>query len=445
MLLCRAALRDTIGRLSIIPPAVVRRRTAGSGRMSTPARIVIVGAGQAGLQTAVSLRQGGYEGALTLVGEEPAPPYQRPPLSKGYLKGDLDAERLWLKPAEFYGEAQIELVTGEAAAALDTRDRVLELTGGRRLGWDRLVLATGARPRKLDAPGVELAGVLELRTLADVDRLRPALGPGRRLVVVGAGYIGLEAAAAAAQLGAKVTVLEAAAQALGRVAGPEIGDFYCRTHRAAGVDIRLNARLASFEGRDHVTGVRLHGGEVIACDVVLIGIGVVPNLELAREAGVLCGNGVVVNADGRTSHPDIFAAGDVAFRPLAHYGREGRLESVHNAIEGGKIVAAAILGQPAPAADVPWFWSDQFDLKLQTAGLWTGAEERIVRGDPASRSFAVFYLKSGRLLAVDAVNAAPEYMVGKKLIASGAPLASAELGDTSIPMKEIGARALKGG
>lgn len=418
-----------------------RAQTYGDFMSGQPERIVIVGAGQAGAQAAVSLRMAGYQGALSIVGDEPAPPYQRPPLSKGYLKGELDAERLWLKPADYYAEEKIDLVTGSPVARIDMANRLVELSTGSALYWDRLVIATGARPRKLDVPGATLDGVLELRTLADVDRLKPRLVAGSRLVVVGAGYIGLEAAAVGRQLGASVTVLEYAPQVLGRVAGPEIGQFYVDVHRAAGVDLRTNARMAGFEGMDRVTGVRMEDGEVITADIVLVGVGVVPNMEIAREAGIVCGNGIVVDADGRTSHPDVFAAGDVAFRPLVHYGRDGRLESVHNAIEGGKLAAAAILGQPRPAVDVPWFWSDQYDLKLQTAGLWTGADTHVVRGDPASRKFAVFYLREGRLLAVDAVNSAPEFIVGKKLIASGAPLASAELGDTSISMKDIGARA----
>src|SRR5690606_29949856 len=270
------------------------------------------------------------------------------------------------------------------------------------------------------------------RTLADVDRLKRLAGKGARLVVVGAGYIGLEAAAVGAQLGLKVTVLEAMPQVLSRVAGGEVGAFYTRLHRDAGTDVRLEARLEGFEGTGYVTGARLAGGEIIPCDVALIGVGIVPNLELALEAGLVCGNGVVVDAQGRTSHPDIYAAGDVAWRPLVHYGREGRLESVHNAIEGGKIAAAAMMGAAPPALEVPWFWSDQFVLNLQTAGLWTGAVEQILRGDPELRHFAVFYLKEGRVIAVDAVNSAPEYLVGKKLVAAKAKVAPAVLVDTSL-------------
>jgi len=405
-------------------------------------RVVIIGAGQAGGQAAYSLRQAGFEGAITLIGDEPAPPYQRPPLSKAYFKGEMEAERLFLKPLEYYAEHQVDLVMGNAAKRIDLHAKKVELASGPAIAWDKLVIATGARPRKLTLHGADLKGVTELRTLADVDRLKTLAAPGARMVVVGAGYIGLEAAAVGQQLGLKVTVLEAMPQVLSRVAGPEIGAFYTHVHRAAGTDIRLGARLEHFEGVGQVTGVRIHGGEVIPADLVLVGVGVLPNMELALEAGIVCGNGIVVDKDMRTSHPDVFAAGDVAWRPLVHYGREGRLESVHNAIEGGKIAAAAIMGAAAPTLEVPWFWSDQFELKLQTAGLWTGADQTILRGDPASRAFAAFYLKEGRVIAVDAVNSAPEYIVGKKLVAAKAAVAPGELADKSISMKDIGARAL---
>ncbi len=405
-------------------------------------RIAIIGAGQAGGQAAYSLRGGGFEGAVTLIGDEPAPPYQRPPLSKAYLKGELEAERLFLKPIEYYAEHNVELITGTAATSIDLSARTLALKHGGSLGWDKLVIATGARPRQLPCPGIALPGVLELRTLEDVDKLKAVAVAGKRLVVVGAGYIGLEAAAVGAQLGLRVTVLEAMPQVLARVAGPEIGEFYTRIHREAGTDIRLGAKLEGFEGSGYLTGARLAGGEVIPCDIALVGIGVMPNMEIAQAAGIACGNGIIVDAQMRTSHPDVYAIGDVAWRPLVHYGREGRLESVHNAIEGGKIAAAAIMGAPPPTLEVPWFWSDQFDLKLQTAGLWTGADQRIVRGDPQSRSFSVFYLKEGRVIAVDAVNSAPEYIVGRKLVAASAAVAPGELADKSISMKDIGARAL---
>jgi 3-phenylpropionate/trans-cinnamate dioxygenase ferredoxin reductase subunit len=406
-----------------------------------PKSIVIIGAGQAGGQAAASLRGHGYEGALTLIGDEPAPPYQRPPLSKGYFKGELEADRLWIKPLEFYAEANVELLTGMAVTSIDIHARKVELASGAKLPFDAAVIATGARPRKLTIPGAQLDGVMDLRTLADVDQLKARVKPGVRMVVVGAGYIGLEAAAVAVKLGAQVTVLEMAPRVLGRVTGPAISRFYEEQHRAQGVDLRVGVRIEGFEGEGKVRAVRLAEGPEIPADLVLAGIGVHPNVEMAQAAGLLVGDGIVTDGQARTAHPDVYAIGDCARRPLVHYHREGRLESVHNAIEGGKIAAAAILGLPAPHLEAPWFWSDQYDLKLQTAGLWTGADDMIVRGDPATRQFAVFYLKEGRILAVDAVNSGPEFIVGKKLAAAAARVAPSALADKSISMKEIGAQA----
>lgn len=410
---------------------------------NSPQRILIIGAGQAGLQCAVSLRQLGHAGEIVIVGDEPEAPYQRPPLSKGYLKGELERERLYLKGDEFYADHDVKLRLGARVESIDPDAMSVKLQDGETLRWDALVIATGARTRKLTVPGADLPGVLDLRTLADIDRLKPHARSGVKVLVVGAGYIGLETAAALTQMGAKVEVLEAAPQVLGRVAGPEIGAFFLKKHRSEGVEIRLDARLDRFVGEDgKLTGAVLADGEELSCDVALVGIGVVPNMEIAAQAGVVCGNGVVVDEHARTSNPDIYAIGDVALRPLTHYRRDGRLESVHNAIEGGKIAASAILGAPPPPVDVPWFWSDQYDVKLQTAGLWNGADASVVRGDPESGRFAVFYLKEGALLAVDAVNSPPEYIVGKKLVAAAARVAPADLGDTSISMKDIGAKAL---
>jgi 3-phenylpropionate/trans-cinnamate dioxygenase ferredoxin reductase subunit len=418
-----------------------RRRATGGGMTDfTNPRVVIVGGGQAAAQAAASLRQLGHAGPLTIVGEEPAPPYQRPPLSKAYLKGELERERLFIRPQSFYAEQAIELICGEAVAALDPRRDRVTLASGRELAFDALILATGARPRALPAPGSTLAGVHELRTLADVDALRDELQPGRRLCVVGAGYIGLEAAAAARALGVGVTVLEAAPRVLSRVAGSDVSAFYQREHAAAGVDLRVGARLECFEGEGRVRAVRLAEGQRIDCDVALVGVGVLPNQELAAAGGVVCGDGVIVDARMRTSRPRVWAAGDLVRRPLALYGREARLESVHNAIEGGKIAAADILGLAPPADDVPWFWSDQYDLKLQTAGLSAGADLAVVRGEPDARRFAVFYFRKGRLIAVDAINAPADYLAGKKLVATLARVAPAALADTSSSLKELAAR-----
>ena len=407
--------------------------------LSGAENIVIIGGGQAGAQAAFSLRQWGYAGALTLVGEEPVPPYQRPPLSKAYLKGEMAEERLYFKPEDWYAENGVTLLKSETATAIDRAERRVELSGGQSLFYDALILATGSRPRALPISGAGLGNVFELRSLADVKRLAGAAKPGKRLVIVGAGYIGLEAAAVARQMGLEVTVLEMANRVLERVTNPTMSEFYEAEHTRQGVDIRCGVRLEKLEGEGDVTGAKLSAGEVIQADLVLIGIGIVPNQELGVEAGIACKNGINVSRDACTSDPRIFAAGDCASRPLVHYGRSGRLESVHNAIEQGKLAAAAILGRKRPPEDVPWFWSDQYDLKLQIAGLNAGYDETVLRGDPDTRKFAVFYLQSGRLIAVDAVNAPPEYLASKKLIMSGARLAPELLRDTSVSMKDIAA------
>ncbi|MFC5429904.1 NAD(P)/FAD-dependent oxidoreductase [Paraburkholderia denitrificans] len=411
--------------------------------------MAIVGAGHAGGNAAALLRQYGFEGRIVLIGAEPVLPYQRPPLSKAYLKGETGLERLWLKPRAFYDEHRIELKLGAPAESLERASKTLVLADGSRVHYDKLILATGSTARVLAIPGHELQGVVELRSLADADMLRERVQPGERLVVIGAGYIGLEAAASARQLGRAVTVLEAAPRVLGRVTGVAVSAFYADEHRAKGVDLRLGAKIESFvaEGApgshgDRLGGVKLASGEVVPATVALVGIGVMPNVALAQAAGIVCTNGVQVDADARTSDPDIFAIGDCANRPLAHYGRMGRLESVHNAVELAKLAAAAIAGKPRPACDAPWFWSDQYDLKLQTAGLLEGYDEAVVRGDPAARRFAVWYLKDQTLLAVDAVNSMPDFLCAKKLVGSGAKLDIDALRDPATDLGAFAATAL---
>ena len=406
-------------------------------------RIVVIGGGQAGAQALQSLRQGGYAGALTLVGDEPALPYQRPPLSKAYMKGEMTEERLYFRPASWYQDQDIETILSTPVKSIDRANRTVELAHGGHLDYDALVIATGSRPRVLPVKGATLQGVHDLRDLADVERIRPNMIAGRKMVIVGAGYIGLEAAAVARQLGLDVTVLEMAPRVLARVTSPVMSEFFETEHRAHGVQILTEARLDHLDGDGgKVTAAILADGTRIEADIVLVGIGILPNEELAREAGIACNNGILVDRDARTSDPRVFAAGDCASRPLVHYGRTGRLESVHNAIEQGKLTAAAILGKPRPAEDCPWFWSDQYDLKLQIAGLSQDYDEIVVRGDPNDRKFAAFYLRNGTLIAVDAINSPPEFLASKKLIMSGAKLAPGMLGDTSISMKDIAAAAL---
>jgi len=404
---------------------------------ASSARVAIVGAGQAGAQVAFSLRQWGYEGAITLVGDEPSPPYERPPLSKDFLKGELSEDRLFFKTAAWYADNRIELRVGQRVTAVDRTQGVVRLADGSDLAWHVLVLATGSRPRTLTVPGADLGGVFELRTIADTHALRPALKPGARLLVVGAGYIGLEVAAVARTLGLEVTVLEAADRVLARVAGPVVSKFFEDEHRSHGVDLRCGARLQGFEGHGTVRAAILADGSRVPCDAVVVGVGISPCDALARDCGIVCDDGIVVDRDARTSAPRVFAVGDCTTRPLVHYDRRGRLESVHNAIEQGKLAAAAILGLDRPAEDVPWFWSDQYDLKLQIAGLSHGYDRIVVRGDPASRRFAAFYLQAGRLVAVDAIHCPMEFMASRQLIARGASPDPDRLGDPAISMKEI--------
>jgi 3-phenylpropionate/trans-cinnamate dioxygenase ferredoxin reductase subunit len=406
-------------------------------------KIVIIGAGQAAGTAAVSLRQMGHEGPITIVGDEFVPPYQRPPLSKAYFKGELPKERLYVKPAAYYDQHNISLMLGQRVTSLDRTAKSVNLDDNSVLPYDKLIFATGSRPRTIPVPGSTLDGVLVLRTLADVEKLQPLATEGKRLVVVGAGYIGLEAAAVARQIGLKVTVLEAMDRVLARVTSPVISEFYQDVHRSEGVDVRLNARMKGFVGQDgQLSGVEMEDGAVIRADIVLVGIGILPNQELAEEAGLTCENGINTDDQSRTTDPDIYAVGDCANRVIVQYGHRGRLESVHNAIETGKIAAASICGKPAPMLDAPWFWSDQYDMKLQTAGLLSGFDQAVVRGDMDARKFSVWYLKDGEFLALDAVNMPGEFMAAKRLVGKGAKLDAAALQDPSSDLKTMIAKVL---
>ena len=410
--------------------------------LSGSERIVIVGGGQAAAQACASLRQFGFEGAITLIGEEAALPYQRPPLSKAYMKGELAEERLYFKPAAWYEDKNIDTVLSVRATKIDRDAQTVEMEHGGSVSYDALIISTGSRPRPLPVDGADLDGVFDLRDLADVERIRPRMIAGQKLVIVGAGYIGLEAAAVARQLDLDVTVLEMADRVLARVTSPIMSEFFDAEHTRQGAKIRTGAMLSALEGNDgKVTTAVLSDGTRLDADIVLAGIGILPNIELAEEAGITCENGIVTDRDARTNDPRVFAAGDCAARPLVHYGRDGRLESVHNAIEQGKLAAAAIMGKPRPNEDCPWFWSDQYDLKLQIAGLSQDYDDAVVRGDIEARKFAVFYLQNGKLIAVDAINSPPEFIVSKKLIMTGAHLAPEDLSDTSKSMKEIAATA----
>ena len=407
---------------------------------SADAHVVIVGAGHAGGTLAALLRQYGHAGAVTLVGEEPIPPYQRPPLSKAWLKGEANAESLALKPLEFYAGNRIDFRPSVRGVSIDRARKVLALSDGSELAYDILVLATGARPIRLPIPGADLGGILELRTAADAEALKAALGPGRTMAVVGGGYIGLEAAASARALGADAVVLEREPRILARVAGEVLSNFFRQVHEGHGVRFLTGASVTGFRGEGgKVTGVELADGRVIDCDLALVGVGAVPNQELAQEAGLAVNRGVVVDLEARTSDPAIFAIGDVTLRPMPIYGRDFRMESVPNALEQAKQVACAITGRPAPAGETPWQWSDQYDIKLQIAGYNFDSDQSLVRGDPASGHFAIFHLKGDQVQAVEAINSPPEFMMGRQLIGSRRPVDKQRLADTSVSMKEVAA------
>jgi 3-phenylpropionate/trans-cinnamate dioxygenase ferredoxin reductase subunit len=400
--------------------------------------VIIVGAGHAGGTAAALLRQYGYTSPITLIGDEPIAPYQRPPLSKAWLKGEADASSLALKPDEFYVEAGIEMILGTRVTGIDRTLKTVALSDGRALAYDFLILAMGARARTLPIPGADLKGVMSLRSAADAEALKGALGPGKRLAVIGGGYIGLEAAASARALGADAVVLEREPRILARVACEVLSDFFTTYHQARGVTFEVSAMVEGFEGADgHVIGVRLGDGRTIACDAALIGVGAPPNDELAREAGLRCENGVVVDDHARTSDPAVFAIGDVTWRPMPRYERMFRLESVANALEQARQAAAAITGRPVAPHEVTWNWSDQYDLKYQFAGLPFDADDIIVRGDPAKAKFAVFHLKGDVIEAVEAVNAPAEFMAGRQLIGQRRPISRVRLADMTVSMKEV--------
>ena len=403
--------------------------------------LLIVGAGQAAAQAVATLRQNGWEGRLTLVGDEPHAPYQRPPLSKKYLAGTLPRERLALRPASFYHDKGVELALGTRAAELDAGARRVRLDDGSILDYDGLLLTTGSRVRRTGLPGDDLAGVHYLRTIENVDGIAAELRPGARLVLVGGGYIGLEVAAVAARLGARVTVLEAGDRVMNRVVCPQVSSFYERRHRDEGVTLVFGAAVTRFAGGARVDSIETADGARYECDLAVVGIGVVPNVELAAAAGLVCDDGIVVDEHGRTSDERIAAAGDCT--RFAHRLAAGpvRLESVQNVVEQARAAAASFTGSPRPYTEVPWFWSDQYDLKLQIAGLAGASDQLAVRGDPAAGGFAVCRFREGVLVAVEAVDRPRDFMFGKRLIAarwSGSP---AVLEDPATDMSKRAAAA----
>lgn len=401
------------------------------------ATVIVVGAGLAGSQAAATLRADGFSGRILLIGEEPRGPYERPPLSKAFLAGGVSAERLALRKPAFYAEKGIELRTGCAVERIDRAGRTVYMQDGTAERYDRLVLATGARVRRLAVPQGDLPGVLYLRSLDDAAALRDAIAPGTRLAVIGAGYIGLEVAASAAKLGAEVAVIETASRLMARTSTPDMAAVFEQVHRAHGVVFHFGAAVEAIVGQERVAGVRLADGKTVAADLVVVGIGVVPEDSLARACGLACDNGVLVDAEGRTSDPAIFAAGDVANQHNGFAGGRCRLESVPSAILQGTAVARAIAGRPLPPAEVPWFWSEQYDLKLQIAGISRPDDAVLLRGEPGGRGFSVLRLGSrGELTAAETVNAARDFMAARKLIAEGRPLDRAVAADATRPLAD---------
>ena len=387
---------------------------------------------------AALLRQLGHAGRITLIGDELVPPYQRPPLSKAWLKGEADSEFLSLKPLAFYVDGAIDFRPGVRAVRLERTARYVRLSDGTDMSYDILVLATGARAAALPVPGADLHGVLFLRTSADAEALKARLGRDKRLVVVGGGYIGLEVAASGRALGADVVVLEREARLLARVASETISNFFRRLHERHGAKFELGASVVGFAGEaGQVTGVKLADGRALACDVAVVGVGAHPNDELAAESGLETARGVVVDLQARTSDPRVFAIGDVAHRPMPIYGRMFRMESVPNALEQAKQAACTIAGRPAPVGEVPWQWSDQYDVKLQIAGYAFDVDEIIVRGDPESGKFAVFHLQGEHLQSVEAINSPPEFMMGRQLIGSRKAINRLKLANPAVSMRDV--------
>ena len=402
--------------------------------------IVVLGAGHAGGSVVAFLRQFGATAPITLVGDEAALPYQRPPLSKAWLKGETTEAKLLLRPEKFYADQNIALRLGARAARIDRENRALVLQDGDRLNYSHLIVATGARARRL--PGLDdLGGILHLRTMQDAEQIRQAMQPDGTLVVVGGGYVGLEVAATARSFGMNVVVVERENRLLARVASEPFGSFIEDSFRHRGVRIELGCTIETFENEaGRISAVRLSNGNRIACNAVLIGIGAVPNDELMREAGLICSDGVTVDHAARTSDEAIFAIGDCTCRPLPLYDTSGRLESVPNAVEQARQAAAAICQRALPKPEVPWFWSDQFDLRIQIAGLRIGVTESIVRGDPASSSFAVFHLdKDAAVRAVEAVNATTDFMAGKQFINQGKRVVREKLSNAALSLQDIAA------
>ena len=396
--------------------------------------IVIVGAGQAGGSAALQLRSAGFEGALTLIGAEPHPPYERPPLSKAYLTGDLAYDSLLLRPLEFYRDQNVQLLTDTSVTSINLVEKVVMTSDKQALRFDKLLLATGARPRQLPISGADLSGVHYLRTLGDVAALQNTMRRAQNVCLIGGGYVGLEFASVARKAGLKVTVLEAADRLLQRVTTPEMSEYFADLHRSHGVEVCVGARIQEIQGADQVECVVCEHGTVTA-DLVLIGIGALPNVEIAEAAGLACDNGIQVDEICRSSHPDVFAAGDCTNHPNALLKRRLRLESAPNATDQARVAATNMMGANETYCTVPWFWSDQYTSKLQAVGFSSDGTQSVCRGDKAGHQFAMFYLKENRLVAVEAINSAKAFMAGKRLY--GHELDPDQLADPATDLRSL--------
>ncbi len=404
-------------------------------------QIVIAGAGHAAGQVVATLKQKNFDGRIVLVGDEAYLPYQRPPLSKKFLAGEMPAERLYVKPATFYENSNVDVRLQTRVSSIDRGAKTISTEGGDSINYDTLVLATGSRVRKISVSGSDLAGVHYLRSINDVSAIRAEIENAKRAVIVGAGYIGLEVAAIFSQLGLDVTVIEMADRVMSRVVSPQVSEFYKNEHLGNGVKLELSTALKAFIGgpneNGRVTGIETSDGRQIPADFVVVGIGVIPNTELAENAGLTIDNGIVVDDRCQSSDPDIYAVGDCTLHPNGIYDRNLRLESVHNALEQAKVAAANACGELQQYSQVPWFWSDQYDLKLQIAGLSEGYDDVVIRGNPDDRAFACLYLRDTRLIAIDAINSPRDFIQAKGLIATGATPSRAKLANKEIFLKDL--------
>ena len=400
-------------------------------------KTVIIGASHAAAQLSVSLRQDGWGGKIIMIGDEPHLPYHRPPLSKTFLSGDKRIQDLLIRPATFYEKQQIQFIHGHVVS-IDRERKILDLADGSRITYDKLALCTGARVRKLDIEGSDLKGVYYVRNAADIEAIQQHIQSAKHAVMIGGGYIGLETAASLRKQGIQVSLLETASRILQRVTAPELSSFYTRIHKEQGVNIYTDISVERLVGSTQVQGVLCSDGKTIAADLVIVGIGVQPNSEFAQAAGIEVNNGIVIDAYGRTNDPDIVAAGDCTSHFNVHYQRQLRLESVPNANEQAKVAAATLCGKSKPYSALPWFWSDQYDIKLQIAGLNHGYDQLVIRGDlQNSNSFAAFYFKNKQLIAADCINRPLEFMLSKKIINDNIQIDPAQFADESIDLKQL--------